>query len=51
MSPPLMGVIRQDKNVRDAIRAQSLYLTRKPNSDTAGDIEKIAERVAAEILV
>lgn len=50
ISPPLLGVIRQDKKVREAIRAQTPFLTRSPNSETATDIEKIAARVAGEIL-
>lgn len=50
ISPPLLGVIRQDKRVREAIRAQTPFLTRSPTAETAQDVEKIAERVAAEIL-
>ncbi len=50
ISPPLLGIIRQDKKVREAIRAQTPFLTRSPNSETANDIEKIAARVAGEIL-
>jgi flagellar biosynthesis protein FlhG len=50
-SPPLLGLIRQDKRVRDAIRAQTPYLTRNPNTETAEDIGRIAARVAGEILV
>lgn len=50
ISPPLMGLVRQDKRVRDAIRAQSLFLSRSPTSETAEDLEKIADRVASEIL-
>lgn len=50
ISPALLGIIRQDKKVKDAIRAQSPYLTRSPNSEAAADMEKIASRVAAEIL-
>jgi flagellar biosynthesis protein FlhG len=50
ISPPLMGLIRQDKRVREAIRAQTLYLTRSPATDTAEDVERIAGRVAEEIL-
>jgi flagellar biosynthesis protein FlhG len=50
MSPPLLGVIRQDKRVRDAIRAQTPYLTRNPGTETAGDVEKIAKRVMTEVL-
>lgn len=51
ITPPLLGIIRLDKRVRDAIRAQSLFLSRSPTSETAEDLEKIAGRVAAEILV
>jgi len=50
ISPPLIGIVRQDKRVRDAIRAQTPFLTRFPNTETAEDVEKIAGRVAAEIL-
>lgn len=50
ISPPLMGVIRMDKRVREAIRAQVPFLTRSPTSETAQDVEKIAHRVASEIL-
>ena len=51
LSPPLVGIIRQDKRVRDAIRAQTPYLTRCPNTETASDIEKIAKTVSENILV
>ena len=51
ISPPLLGIIRQDKKVRDSIRAQTPFLTRSPNSEAASDIQKIAVRVADEILV
>lgn len=50
-NPPLMGIIRGDKRVRDAIRAQTPFLVRYPSTDTAQDIEKIAQRVASKILV
>jgi flagellar biosynthesis protein FlhG len=50
ISPPLLGIIRQDKKVREAIRAQEPLLTRFPTSDAATDIEKVAARVAADIL-
>lgn len=50
-SPPLLGIVRQDKRVRDSIRAQALYLTRFPTGETAQDIETIADRVAETILV
>jgi flagellar biosynthesis protein FlhG len=51
LAPPLIGVIRQDKRVKEAIRAQTPYLTRSPNTETAGDIEKIARTVSETILV
>ena len=50
LSPSLVGVIRQDKRVKEAIRAQTLFLTRSPNSETAADIEKIARCVNETIL-
>ena len=42
MSPPLAGIIRTDRQVRDAIRHQTPLLTRSPNSDAANDVETIA---------
>jgi flagellar biosynthesis protein FlhG len=50
LSPPLVGIIRQDKRVKESIRAQTPFLTRSPNTDAAVDIEKIAKRVTEEIL-
>lgn len=50
LSPPLLGTIRLDRKVREAIRAQTPFLTRSPTSDTAQDVEKIAARVMAEVL-
>lgn len=44
--PELLGIVRQDKRVKEAIRAQTPYLTRSPNTDTAQDIELIARRVS-----
>lgn len=43
--PALLGVVRRDNKVRDAIRAQSLLITRSPTSDAAGDVEKIADAI------
>jgi flagellar biosynthesis protein FlhG len=51
LSPPLVGIIRQDKRVKEAIRAQTPYLTRNPNTETAADIEKTAQNVSETILV
>lgn len=42
MSPPLAGIIRTDRQVRDAIRHQTPLLVRSPNSDAAMDVEAIA---------
>ena len=50
IAPPLMGTIRQDKRVRDAIRAQSLFLSRSPTVETAEDLEKIADKVIGNFL-
>ncbi len=51
LAPPLLGVVRHDKRVKESIRAQTPYLTRSPNTDTAADIEKIAKTVNEELLV
>lgn len=48
LTPELLGVIRRDPRVRDAIRAQTPLLTRFPNSDAARDMVAIAARVATE---
>ena len=39
--PPLAGVIRRDEKVRDAIRRQTLLLTRHPTSPAAADVEAV----------
>lgn len=49
ISPPLLGIIRSDRSVKDSIRAQTPLLVRYPNSDAAVDIEKIATQVVAHI--
>ncbi len=41
-APELAGIIRRDPHVRDAIRHQSLLLTRHPNSPAGEDILAIA---------
>lgn len=40
--PPLLGVVRQDRKVRDAIRSQIPLLTRSPNAEAADDVDEIA---------
>ncbi len=42
VSPPLLGVIRRDARVRDAIRQQSPLLTRFPGCPAAVDVEAVA---------
>jgi flagellar biosynthesis protein FlhG len=45
--PPLLGVIRRDPHVRDAIRRQTALLTRHPTSGAAQDVEAIAAGLRA----
>jgi flagellar biosynthesis protein FlhG len=40
--PPLAGVVRRDDKVRDAIRRQTLLLTRHPGCPAAADVEAAA---------
>jgi flagellar biosynthesis protein FlhG len=47
ISPPLLGVIRRDAKVREAIRNQTSILTRYPNADAATDVESIAAKLMA----
>ena len=41
-SPSLAGIVRRDERVRDAIRRQTLLLSRHPNAPAANDVEAIA---------
>ena len=45
ISPPLMGIIRRDNKVREAIRSQTSILTRFPNTEAATDVEAIAAKL------
>ncbi len=45
ITPPLLGIIRRDVKVREAIRNQTPLLTRYPNSEAAMDVEIIARRL------
>jgi flagellar biosynthesis protein FlhG len=40
-APPLLGVVRRDERVRDAIRHQTPLITRHPNCPAAEDVEAI----------
>jgi flagellar biosynthesis protein FlhG len=48
MSPPLAGIVRHDRLVRESIRAQSPILIRSPHCDAAGDVAAIAARLAVQ---
>ncbi|HBH26013.1 MAG TPA: cobyrinic acid a,c-diamide synthase [Rhodospirillaceae bacterium] len=43
VAPPLAGIVRADRHVKEAIRHQAPLLTRSPNADAAADVEAIAE--------
>jgi flagellar biosynthesis protein FlhG len=43
--PPLMGIIRRDTKVREAIRAQMPSLQRYPVSDAVQDVEALAQNL------
>lgn len=45
ISPPLMGIIKTDSKVTDAIRAQMPLLARHPQSDAAQDVKALAARL------
>jgi flagellar biosynthesis protein FlhG len=42
-APPLLGVVRRDERVRDAIRRQTPLLARHPNCAAAVEVEAIAD--------
>ena len=44
-TPLLLGVVRRDTRVRDAIRNRFLLLNRYPNSEAAADIMQIARKI------
>jgi flagellar biosynthesis protein FlhG len=45
IAPTLLGVVRRDRRVREAIRGQAPLLTRFPASEAAADVEAIAARL------
>ena len=45
IEPPLLGIVRRDARVADAIRHQTATLTRHPTSDAAADVEAVARRL------
>ncbi len=46
IAPPLAGIVRADRRVREAIRAQTPLLVRSPNTEAATDVMAIARRLA-----
>ena len=44
-TPQLLGVVRRDTRVRDAIRNHALMLNRYPNSEAAEDVLHIAKQL------
>jgi len=42
ITPPLLGVVRRDDKVREAIRNQTSILTRFPNCEAVADVEAVA---------
>lgn len=44
-TPPLAGVVRRDAKVRDSIRAQSPLMTRSPDAQAGGDVERIVAQL------
>ncbi|QLH39201.1 MAG: MinD/ParA family protein [Defluviicoccus sp.] len=47
VSPELLGIVRRDLRVREAIRCQTPLLTRFPTCEAAADVEAIAARLPA----
>ena len=45
ITPPLLGIIRRDTRVRDAIRNQTPIIMRYPTSEAAEDVIAIAKRL------
>lgn len=45
LTPPMIGMVRQDPKIKDSIRHQTPLLIRFPNSPAAEDMERITEQV------
>nr|QIM10628.1 site-determining protein [uncultured Alphaproteobacteria bacterium] len=45
ISPPLLGIVRRDARIRDAIRNQMPLISRYPTSEAAADVINIARKV------
>ena len=44
-TPPLMGIIRRDDRIPDAIRRQTAFLSRHPQADAAEDLAEMAATI------
>lgn len=51
IEPPLMGILPHDRQVKEAIRMQTPFLTRCPTSDMAQAFESIAAKVIQHVSV
>ncbi len=49
LKPPMIGMVRYDKKVKETIRHQTPILTRSPNSDGAEDVQKIAKIIIRDL--
>lgn len=49
INPPLLGIIRRDPKVKDAIRAQTPLLTRHPATTAAQDVEALARNIMGQV--
>lgn len=49
LSPPMTGMVRHDKKIKESIRSQTPILTRYPNADAAEDVRAIATQVVRDI--
>ena len=45
ITPPLLGIVRRDARVRDAIRSQMPIISRYPTSEAATDVIEIARKI------
>jgi len=44
-TPPLMGVVRRDERIPDAIRRQTAFFSRHPQAKAAQDLETMAATI------
>jgi flagellar biosynthesis protein FlhG len=44
-TPPLMGIVRRDERIPDAIRRQTALFSRHPQSDAAQDVEAMVVNI------